>query len=162
MILVKQGLREADKLGVWDFRLPQVAATEDLLVEAEHGIGYPVDPEYRAFLRTANGWPAFYQSVDLFGTEELLGRGSGARGKELLTALDESPIALTGRTRGDLAPVAAARQDIDLFVVSKRDRPSPVWWLAHDLIEVFPTFGQFFLAMVAYNERESEALRSVR
>ena len=63
--LVKQKIAEADVDGVWENTLPEVAASENQLMMLEDQLGYGLDPQYREFLRHANGWRAFknYMSV---------------------------------------------------------------------------------------------------
>jgi hypothetical protein len=70
-LIVRQRLDELDVVPVWTYPLPHVAAGEDQLVAVEQSLGRPLDSQYREFLHTANGWPKFYQDVDLFGTREL-------------------------------------------------------------------------------------------
>lgn len=52
--------------------ISEVVETKDQIKSVEDKLGYTLDTSYRNFLRFANGWKAFYQTVDLFGTNELL------------------------------------------------------------------------------------------
>lgn len=72
-VMIQQRIEELDREGLWDHHLPGVAAGEDEIAATEERIGFPLDPQYRRFLRFANGWRCFYQAVDLFGTPNLLG-----------------------------------------------------------------------------------------
>ena len=85
MVYVKEELRRLDKLGIWSHHLPEVAAIEEQLVEAEAYLGHSIDKGYKNFLMNANGWKSFYQTVDLFGTNDLI--NSDSMGYEL-TSLD--------------------------------------------------------------------------
>ena len=72
-VVIQQRIEELDVDGLWERHLPEVAASEDEIAATEHRLGFVLDPRYREFLRFANGWRCFYQSVDLFGTRTLLG-----------------------------------------------------------------------------------------
>src|SRR5258708_39274814 len=73
VVLVKQKLAELDTRGLWQDRFPAVAAGEAAQGAVEAHIGQPLDPRYRSVLLHADGWPAFYQTVDLFCSCDLLG-----------------------------------------------------------------------------------------
>lgn len=152
MVLIKQAAAEADTEGLWKHRLPAVAATEQQLRAAEHALGFGLDENHRGFLRHANGWPAMYHDVDLFGTEEL---ASGA-GEEMLGHLEPEALLEAGVDEADLLPIAASRDDLDLFLLATPSAPSPgaVLWFAGGLIDRFPDFVEFFRAMQDYNRRQ--------
>jgi hypothetical protein len=59
-------------------------------------------------------------------------------------------------------PLAATAVDLDLFVMTRRSNPSPgmVIWFAGSEIERFPSFREYFLAMVDYNQRVVQRLES--
>lgn len=161
MALVKQKLAEADTEGLWEYHLPRVAASEDRVREVEAHLGQALDPSYRAFLRHADGWPALYQTVDLFGSEDLLGGERFRHAEEMLGYLeDEMPDGT--RTRGHLLPVAASPVDLDLFVMTRFSsaKPGTVIWLAGSEIDRFPSFDQYFLAMIDYNRAEIQNLQA--
>src|ERR1700754_5134440 len=85
MIYVKEAIAKLDVDHLWNYCLPRVSATEEQLRTAEAAVGHPLDDQYATFLRYANGWPSFYGSVDLFGTEELCGSDRMKYAKELLS-----------------------------------------------------------------------------
>ncbi|MCX9191746.1 hypothetical protein C3Y87_10025 [Carbonactinospora thermoautotrophica] len=73
MILVKNSIEELDPEHLQEYTLPKKKATEEEIQAAERQLGGRLPEEYRDFLLHANGWRAFYWTVDLFGTPELLG-----------------------------------------------------------------------------------------
>lgn len=160
MVRVKQAVAEVDVHKLWPQALPRVAATEAELRGVEERLGEALDPQYRMFLSLAAGWPAFFHACDLFGPDELSGRGAGARGLELLSYLD--PVALDDAkiARDDVRAIAVDRQDMDLFVIGRPSSSIPgvvIWFAAYE-IERFATFDAFFLAMIEYNRLEVQAL----
>ena len=62
--------------------------------------------------------------------------------------------------REDLLPMAAP-VDRHLFVMTRKSAPQPgaVIWFDGDEVDRFPSFDEFFLAMMDYNRNEIEALR---
>lgn len=80
LVLVKQRLHEVDTQGLWEWRLPSVAATEEQLLAAEARLNEAIDSEYRVFLTYASGWAAFFQAVDLLGADDL-GQGHSGKGR---------------------------------------------------------------------------------
>jgi len=164
LVLVKQKLYEVDSEQLWEYRLPSIAATEEQLLAVEARIGEPLDPAYRAFLACAGGWSAFFQSVDLFGPEDLLGGPRFVHGTEMLGFLEDSVLASSGFRRDELLPIAASPVDTDVFAMARRSTSTPglVIWFAGYEIDRFPTFDEFFAAMVDYNRSEIDHLRSDR
>ncbi len=162
LVLVKQKLAELDTKGLWQYRLPSVAATEGRPKRLEAHLGEALDPAYRAFLLHADGWPAFYQTVDLFGSDELMGNDRFHHGTEMFSYVDESVLTLGGLRREDLLPIAASPVDLDLFVMTRRSASQPglVVWLAGSEIDRFSSFDEYFIAMVDYNRLEVQHLRS--
>ena len=156
MVYVKQALAEADKAKLWPHHLPAVAASEEKLARAEAQLGFRLDEQYRTFLSCADGWRGFYQTVDLFGTAELLGAGSMSYAREALGYLDPAMLAASGVKADELLPIAATTKDMDLFVLVKPQakRAGTVIWYAGAEIERFNGFEEFFLAMVDYNRRQ--------
>jgi hypothetical protein len=162
LVLVKQKLAELDTKGLWQHRLPAVAATEVKLRAVEAYLGEALDPAYRAFLLHADGWPAFYQSVDLFGSDDLMGSDRSRHAAEMLDFVEDAVLATSRLRREDLLPIAASPVDTDLFVMMRQSasHPGGVVWLAGSEIDRFPSFDEYFLAMVDYNRLEVQHLRS--
>lgn len=157
--LVKQRVAQLDRDALWPFHLPEVAASEDQLIAADQIGVRRLDRQYRDFLKCANGWQGFYQSIDLFGTPDLLGGIRLQRANELLAALE--PLeAVCGTKRQDCQPIALSRDGIDVFVVANDGSADAgaVYWLAGQLVQRFTNFDEFFLAMVDYNRLEAQVL----
>lgn len=160
MALVKQRLAQVDAEGLWEYHLPRAAASEERIQEVEAHLGEALDPSYRAFLRHADGWLAFYQTVDLFGSEELLGGERFQHAQEMLGYLEDEQPATAG-LRNELLPIAASPVDLDLFVMTRRSSPRPgtVTWQAGSQIDQYPSFDEYFLAMIDYNRSEIQNLQ---
>lgn len=154
--LVKQAMMELDKKKIWPYHLPELAATSDQIMKAEQHLGHSLDPRYKAFLKCANGWQAFYQTVDLFGTQDLIGGARNAAGEFILSFLDDDVLNKSNTTRADLLPIAATSLDRDLFTMTRPTSKTPgiVIWFAGEEIDRFPNFDEFFLAMLEYNRKE--------
>jgi hypothetical protein len=161
MALVKQKLAEVDTEGLWEHHLPRVAASEERLREVEEHLGEPLDPSLRGFLRHADGWPSFFQTVDLFGSDDFLGSDLFRHAQEMLGFLELEQPAAAGPLEG-LLPIAASRVDLDLFVMTGRSvsRPGTVIWLAGSEIDRYPSFDEYFLAMIDYNRAEVANLQA--
>lgn len=162
LVLVKQKLAELDTKGLWQYRLPAVAASEPRLNAVEAHLGEALDPAFRAFLLHADGWPAFYQTVDLFGSNDLLGSDRFRHATEMLDYVEPVVLTASGLRREDLLPIAVSPVDLDLFVMTRRSasRPGVVVWLAGQEIDRFPSFDEYFRAMVDYNRLEVQHLRA--
>lgn len=161
LVQVKQAISEVDTEGLWEFHLPRVAANAESLRRVEQTLGVRLDPEYREFLSYADGWPSFFQSIDLFGTDDLAHGPRMHLASQLLAELDPAARERAGLRDVPLLPIAATAVDLDLFVMPIADgeqRP-PVVWLAGYEIDRFATFQDFVLAMLEYNLRELSALR---
>jgi hypothetical protein len=147
MVKVKEALAAADKQHLWGRHLPEVGASEEQLEAVERKLGKALDPHYREFLKFANGWRSFYQNVDLFGTAELVGGEKIDYARRLLTATPDDVLKVP---RGQLLPIAATLEDRDLFVLDSRT--GEVIWLAGEEIDRYPSFDEYFVAMIAYNQ----------
>lgn len=156
LVYIKQVLSGYDHRKLWPHHLPAVAATREQIAAAENALGYPLVGGYGELLRHANGWRGFYQTIDLFSTEDIIGGARKANALEMFGAVDDGVIRECGIPREDLVPIAASMLDRHLFVMaSPRSRlPGEVLWFAGELIDRFPTFEEFFLAMMDYNRSE--------
>ncbi len=156
LLLIKQNIAELDRDGLWEYRFPAVGATNARLESVEARLKESLDPSYRAFLAHADGWPAFHQTVDLFGSEDLLGGPRFTQAAATLRYVEDDVLREGRLRRADLLPIAASPVDRDLFVLTKRasKQPGVVVWLAGSEIDRFSTFDEFFLAMVQYNRLE--------
>jgi len=150
---VQQYLEECDHNKIFEYHLPRVKATEDSLCAVEAILGHSLDARYRQFLSYADGWPDFYQTVDLFGTKELRGNGAMNLALDIITSTDEVVWSDLGLQATGILPIAVAKHDRDLFVIMRPgySRAGQVLWLAGAPVEWFPDFDEFFLTMVDYN-----------
>lgn len=160
MVQVKQALSEADLQGLWEFHLPRVAATAEDLKRVETALGVRLDSEYREFMTYADGWPAIFQSVDLFGTEDLIGGPRMMLAKQAVASLEASALGQSGLSGAQLLPIAATGVDLDIFlspVVDGLQQPAVIWFAGSE-VDRFATFRDFILAMLEYNTRELKML----
>lgn len=152
--LVRRHMSVVDR-GTWPVEVPRAPATPRALEDAEARLGIPLDGEYAAFLACANGWPAFYQAVDLFGCDDL---GVGPKWRRAAEFLDvAAPFRAAARTfeRAEVIPIAASVDDIDVFCIttSRSSVPGRALWVAGGVVEEFGSFSEFFASMVDYNRQ---------
>ena len=159
---IKEEIQASDKSGLWEYRLPGVAATPDELAEVEEHLQCRLEPQYREFLSFADGWPSFFQNVDLFGTGDLVSGPRMQIARQSLAAIEPAVVEQAGLDASTLLPIAATAVDLDLFVTQVVDgeQRGPVVWLAGAEIDRFATFEDFVLAMIEYNARELEVVKS--
>lgn len=156
-LAIRQRLQELDRVPLWSYPFPRVAASTTTIEEAETALGAPLDASFREFLRHADGWPSFYQDVDLFGTADLLTGPVHDAAQEGLVVLDAvGALDRLGFSANDLLPIAASLLQTDLFVLVRADPdlPARLLWLAGDLVEEYPSFDDYFLAMLDYQRRQ--------
>lgn len=160
MIQIKQAIAQVDRDGLWEFHLPKVAATSEELAGVERLLGLQLDAGYRDFLGFANGWPSFFQSVDLFGVEDLTGGPRMDIAQQVLQAIEPAALEQAGLQDTTLVPIAATTVDQDVFVmpIIGGQQAPPVVWLAGYEVDRFETFDDYVLAMIEYNARELDAL----
>jgi hypothetical protein len=155
MFLVQEEIQRLDKLGIFQYYYPELAATEKQLASVEMHLGHPIDQKYRNFLLCANGWSCFSQSVNLFGTGDLMGSALMDYALEMLDVMDDAfPISdSTGFSKSELLPIAATFEDRDLHVMTRPSshQPGVVIWFAGQEIERYPNFEEYFLTMTDYN-----------
>ncbi|MFJ7637796.1 SMI1/KNR4 family protein [Peribacillus sp. NPDC097225] len=162
MVIVKQEIMKQDVKQIWPHHFPEVATTEEQIAKLEMEIGFKLDSIYRDFLKYANGWKGFYQTVDLFGTEQLKKSKAMDYANSLLNSIEEDVIKESGFLRNQLLPIAATEYDKDLFVIGlpHSQYPGKVIWFAGEEIDRYENFNEYFLAMIDYNREEIVALKS--
>lgn len=162
LVEIKQRIAEVDTLGLWEYHLPKVAATTEQLDAVESHLGLRLGAEHRNFLGFANGWPSFFQSVDLFGTDDFVDGPRMTVALDMLAAVEPVVLSDAGLTDQRLLPVAATTVDLDLFVVPVTDgvASGPIVWLAGSEIDRFASFDDYVDSMIEYNRRELERLTS--
>ena len=102
MIHVKQELMKQDVGKIWPHYFPEVAANEEDLKRAEVSLDCKIDRKYAEFLRTADGWKGFFQTVDLFGTKELSNQYIMQYVYSLFSAIEDCVIESSGFSREEL------------------------------------------------------------
>jgi hypothetical protein len=118
-------------------------------------LGFPLHPQHRQFLLHANGWHAFVHDIDVFGVEDFLGGPRAGAAVELIESLEDL-ASLCGFGQDDLLPIAVNMTSIDVIVLTRphTETPGKVFWLAGGVVDQFPDFQEWFLAMVDYNRHE--------
>jgi hypothetical protein len=161
LILIHQQIKDLDDECIWANELPRVAAHLDRLTQVEFQLCEAIDERYRAFLVCADGWRAFYQWVDLFGSTELLGERIQLARARMSELAQQGVLNKSGYTEADLLPIAMTRpgerdSDPDLFAIVKKHRTGSgrVLWFADEEVDRFESFDAFFLAMLDYNREE--------
>lgn len=155
MVMAKRDLAEWDPKGIFPNHLPEVAATEEQISDAERALGVALDTEHRGFLSFADGWVCFHQYVTLLGTSGLV---AGPLRDAALESFDYAPEALEelGRSSEGLLPIAASLEQADVFVMPIDDGVvgRRVHWLAEgEVVDTFESFGQYFVSMIDYTKR---------
>lgn len=160
LILVHRKIGELDREGLWANELPTVAAKPEQITETEQALGCRLNPRYREFLLAANGWRAFYQWVDLFGTRELLGEPMQRAAVRIAVLQKAGVLPAALRVPRDVMPVAMTRSgegadQPDLFVLlAAGDAAGSVLWISDEEVDRFESFDAFLLAMIEYNRQE--------
>lgn len=162
MAFIKHRLSEADNQKIWPYYLPELAATNEDILNVESFLGEEIDKLYFNFLLYSNGWKGFCQYVDLFGVPELMGRDPMPYALDLLSIIEDSYFSQKGISRQDLIPIAATLIDKDIFLLGKVESriSGQIIWYAGEEIEVFKDFNEFFMAMVDYNIEELYELKN--
>lgn len=157
MFLVQEEMQRLDRVGIRQYYYPELAATKEQINNVEKYLGYCIDKDYKDFLMCANGWKYFTQSVNLFGTDDLMGSDLMNYALEMLEVMDNAySLEYTGFSKEELLPIAATYEDKDLHVITSTasHHPGVVIWFAGQEIERYPNFEEYFLAMADYNRLE--------
>jgi hypothetical protein len=159
--VVKQRIWELDLGRLWELHHPELAATEEQLRAVEAHLRFSLPVQYRQFLGCANGWQCFFLNVDLFGVEDLLGSDRMGMALEVLEWLEADHVLVSlGHSQKELLPIGLSREDNNLFCMTTPSHsfPGRVLWFSGKLIDTFPDFREFFLAMCDHNRLEVERL----
>ncbi len=155
-------MREMDREKIWTYYYSQPPAQEQQICDTESRLGFTLDPQYREFLLRADGWKSFYQDVYLFGWEQLLGTDPMDRARQQMDAIGEEMLSeILGGSSSDFYPIAASSVEIDIFLLRRAAEPGhtgEVVWIAGSLVDKFPCFEEYFLAMLDYNRLNFEFL----
>ena len=154
MVYIKQTIADLDHENLWTHSFSQVAATENEIIQVEKNIGTPLDSTFKDFLLHANGWKGFYQSVDLFGTLDLLDE---EKMRVAISLLDQTSMKSSNVNLECMLPIGATLVDLDVFCLDLRT--GNIIWFAGNEIERYPNFIEFFLTMLDYNREEVTDLK---
>jgi hypothetical protein len=159
MVAAQRQVHGIDRERLWRHELPAPPASRELLGLVERRRGITLDSQYAEFLVHADGWPAFMQDVDLFGTSDLLGEPFD-EAVQLLSTLEPEVVDASALDVAWLIPIGASRTDMDLFVMRQAEgsAPTPVIWLAGLEVERYVSFEEFFQAMIEENLNEAADL----
>lgn len=162
LVYVKQTLADFDKSHLWQYHLPEIAASDEEIKNAEKFLGFQLDDRYVEFLRHANGWKSFYQSVDLFGTRDLVDAEKMRHVQSMIDSIEKNAIESSGLEKDELFAIGATPVDMDIFLMAKPPsiNAGKVYWFAGQEIDNFPSFDEFYLAMVDYNRAEIEDMKN--
>ncbi|HHX8603816.1 TPA: SMI1/KNR4 family protein [Vibrio alginolyticus] len=155
LIAVKQVIAELDTQKLWCHCLPRLAASNEDIESLRNKIRKDIPSEYIEFLRFANGWPSFYQNVDLFGTSDYFNEDLMEAARDIF-----EQTSFSNDLKDDLLVIAMTSQDTDLFCLNLRS--GEVIWFAGIEVERFDNFDEFFLTMVDYNREEIIDLENER
>ena len=160
-VIVKNDVQAADTTGLWQHHLPDVAATEDQITMTERALGFSIDAKYREFLRHANGWKKFLQNIDIHGTHELTSEAERQSYAGLIGVIEGEVFTQLGILRSEVYVVAGSAIEGDMFCMTRnvQSTAGQVFWIAGTLVDRFPSFDEFFLALVDYNRRELQRLQ---
>jgi hypothetical protein len=154
----KQFATDYDKLGAYPRHSPRFGARPDQILAAQEIIGFEFPADYAEFLSLANGWKAFCVLTDLFGTDDFsVGRHVAEMERPELRLFTEK-IGLASDT---FVVIGASDFDLDVFLLfapQSKLLPGGVLWFASEEIERYPSFSEFFSAMVNYNARVAQRL----
>jgi hypothetical protein len=160
MWAIKERIAQGDSENVWRHEPPRPGAHENALVAVETALGVRLHADYRAFLTRCDGWSAFFQENDLFGTTELLGQALHDA-RELVGYLEADVVeGLDCVSPTSVIPIAMSATGVDVFVspIVQGRQTSTVIWLAGLEVERFSNFKVYFSAMLRYNEAEAQGL----
>ncbi|WP_030315317.1 SMI1/KNR4 family protein [Streptomyces flavochromogenes] len=168
MRAARERVRAADTDELWRFEEPRPPADADRLREVAGRLGHELDRAYVSFLLAADGWPALFQDIDVFGTGELLGSPAMETARMLVDSMEPDALMRSGLARDALLPIAASTTTIDFFVMpvmpvmpmAPGDVVAPVIWIAGAEVERYPSFPDFFRHMIGMNLEEAEVLRA--
>jgi len=162
MFLVREEMRRLDTLGLNEYFYPELAATEEQLVAVETHLGEPLNSGYRDFLLCANGWRGFFFSLQLFGTEDLMGSKLMNLALEALGYVDDAmPLFKDlGFAKEDLLPIAASFIERQMHVITRSTshQPGKIIWFDCGEVESYLSFEDYFLAMTDYNREDLKDL----
>ena len=155
LVLIKQELHQYDPHSLWPWHIPGTAANSTDIINVESKLGFKLPTEYAKMFEYINGWTGFFQTVDLFSLDDLLGSDLMKYAHTILMTLEQEGILHeSGISLDDIFPIAATKLDLDIFVITKHDinTPGMVIWYAGQEIDRFTNLNEYFLSMIEYHE----------
>lgn len=154
----KQIAAEHDRANALPWKLPRVGATPQAIDAAERTLGRRLPSQFREFLGFADGWQGFHISTDLFGTPDFVGRRD-----QVVMERPEVQDFMSGASlrSHEVVAIGASDFDLDVFLLvadEARELPGGVLWFAGQEVDRYPSFHDFFAAMVNYNARIADKL----
>ena len=162
LVAIRQHISEKAEGGLYPMTLPEVAAGEDEILATEKTIGQEIDARYREFLRYANGWRAFFQSIDLFGTRQLAGEPNMPFARAVTSEFDSAVFEQEfGVSIEGTLPCGVGEQgDLFLMIVTPGvEKGSVIWASPTGLVDRWANFDEFYAGMVDYNVYLLNSLR---
>ena len=158
----KQVAAGHDKLHALKWHLPCVGATVEQIARAERLTGTTFSEDYKEFLSCADGWNGFYILVDLFGTRDFsAGRATDIMKRPELRKFFQDE----GWINQNVVPIGGSDAELDVFLLMSPTSPvlpgGVVWW-ANEEIDRYPSFRDFFGAMVNYNAQVAHKIAQQR
>lgn len=153
---IKSDLSQVDD-GLWPYRFPRVAADFSTVADVEKCLGYPLPISFREFLCTADGWPCFFQTIDLFGCGEFLGNRYRQIHNDVIASIRSEEWQRIGMDCSKLIIFGATSDDRDvwLFDTTMADASEyQVYWFAGQIVDQWNSFVDFFKSMIEYNRLE--------
>lgn len=143
-------VEKADTEHLYEYFSPYASVPEKEIQEVEQ-LKESLNEQYRSFLLKAGGWPAFFQAIELFSPQDLLSGERHKRALILVSYLDnENVFEFEGLNSNDFLPIAVSSVDLDVFVLGREGSSvaGQVFWFAAYLIEKYPSFMEFFRAVI--------------
>jgi hypothetical protein len=159
-ISVSEELAQADLNEIFRHASPSPGASLTDVVNYERRVGRQLPTAYREFLQVVDGWPAFYQEVDLCSLRDLSGSELMERGWMLVEAADEGSGGILGISRSTHLPIGVSTAGIDVFLLLLEEPTGAVSWVAGGEVERFSSLPQFLKSMVEYNRDTLQDLRA--
>ena len=148
----RQAAEDYDKARICPMGAAKVAASNEAIMSAEHAVNFQFSDDYRDFLRHADGWPSFCQSLNLFGTTDF----RSGESRRLLNNNRDATAFMNqlGYSSEDYVAVGGERSGPDLFLLISPHStrlPGGVIWFDKEELERFDSFCEFFSSMIKLN-----------
>jgi hypothetical protein len=148
-------VERADTIGMFQYGLPRLGASEEALAAAESRIGALLPVDLREFLQAADGWPLCWHDVTFLGTGELERGTNSVVGSEAWGFIEAGVFEQLGVRPEALVLVAREAEFVDRFFM---DLPTGnVLWIAGNLVERFASLAEcleFFVNIQGQDLRE--------